>query len=505
MDSILNQILLKKVNSHIDYLSSLVSKEDIDNLINITNGIKKDKLYQSPIHGLYHSEKVMLFSYLIGKDLNLNDVDFQILMDAALYHDISRENDYEDAFHGMVSANRIDNVVDSPIYKDETNLKLLKAIIDIHSQNDNHERVNFDNYEIGETEYDRYKILYSILKDADALDRTRFNEICQARLDPNFLRFDYSKTLIDLSQEINNLYYEVIEQRQQVHQIDKTKAGSCFHGIGFDFFKLNSVLTYGILSASAMDKLNLSIPRNFEGGNSKNWISVVDASLIHKNFSGYRNFTKHGINFFCEAPEIIEPMEGKNKYQAILEGLPYNKSNHLDERYVYDKIPVENITGVLVPETYLNKDISELSYLYNSLNFQLFLSRIKYFADRFSSEDIKLFDNEYEKENFEELLAKYKMSVDKYTFSQHSDEDQDIVLEELTAILIPINVYIQKAMKLYYQKELNKDSVTVLDVVKHEMIKSGIDYDYCHSDSTEALFILKGIKQTKTSENEKYK
>lgn len=505
MDNILNQILLKKVNSQNDYLSSFVTEEDIDNLINIVNGIKKDKLYQSPIHGLYHSEKVMLFSYLIGKELKLNDVDFQILIDAALYHDISRENDFEEAFHGMVSANRIDMVVDNPIYKNETNMKLLRAIIDIHSQKDTNEHVNFDNYEIDEQEYNRYKTLYSILKDADALDRMRFSEKCQARLDPDLLRLDYSKTLISLSQKINDTYYQVIEQRQPSHEIDSSKSGSCFHGIGFDFFKLNSVLTYGILSASAMGKLGLTIPRNFEGGNSKKWISVVDASLIHKNFSGYRNFTKHGINFFCEVPEIVEPVAGKNRYQAIWEGLPYNKSNHLDERYVYDRIPVENIMGVLVPEQYIEKDISHLTYLYNSLDFDLFLSRIKYFTDRFNYKNITLFDSVYKEEDFNNLLLQYKMSIDKYTRSNHEEKDRDTVFDELTAILEPINAYISNAMKKYYQQELNKDNISVLDVVKHEMVKSDMDYDYMHSDSAEALFILKGIKQTKINESRKHK
>ena len=52
-----------------------IMKEYIDNLENfnkeeflkILNDIDKKQLYNSPIHGLYHSEKVLLFSYLIGK------------------------------------------------------------------------------------------------------------------------------------------------------------------------------------------------------------------------------------------------------------------------------------------------------------------------------------------------------------------------------------------------------------------------------------------------------
>ncbi|MDD6388610.1 MAG: HD domain-containing protein, partial [Bacilli bacterium] len=93
-----------------------IMKEYIDNLENfnkeeflkILNDIDQNQLYDSPIHGLYHSEKVLLFSYLIGKHYNLNKQDMRIICDAAKYHDIGRVGDDENKFHGNNSSEKID-------------------------------------------------------------------------------------------------------------------------------------------------------------------------------------------------------------------------------------------------------------------------------------------------------------------------------------------------------------------------------------------------------------
>lgn len=506
MKNIMEQILtgqLSSLETNSNAIAKYVTEENILELVNILKGIKEDKLYSSQIHGLYHSEKVLLFAYLIAKQQNLNPVDFQIIIDAALYHDIRRENDFEDPFHGYASALKIGEVVDHEIYQDKTNLELLKAIVDLHSQDDKRERQNFELYELDEKEYERYKVLATILKDADGLDRTRFSEKSMATLDPKFLRLDFSKNLISLSKEINLMYYEVIENNMQEHIVDNSKGGSCFHSISFDFFKLNSILTYGVLSASEIKKQHLNVPRNFEGGNSNNWISVVDASLIKHQYTGFKNFTKHGISFLCEVPEMILPVEGSHKAEAIQKGLPFDKSGHLDEKYVYSKIPVENILCTIVPEEYINTDIRSLTYLYNSLDFDLFVSRIKYYIDRFNEEEIAFYDKEvFTKDIFDELLAKYKMEIDKFIESKKTGDDRKLVENNLTILLNELNKYIQNAMYKYYAKVLNKTgNISVLDVVTHEMSKSGIDYNYICGNA-EAIFMFNSINKG-SNESEK--
>ena len=128
-----------------------IMKEYIDNLENfnkeeflkILNDIDKKQLYNSPIHGLYHSEKVLLFSYLIGKYYNFNEQDMRIICDAAKYHDIGRVGDDENKFHGNKSSENIDSVIK---YDDEYELALLKAIMNEHSRPDNEADRSFDDY-----------------------------------------------------------------------------------------------------------------------------------------------------------------------------------------------------------------------------------------------------------------------------------------------------------------------------------------------------------------------
>ena len=99
MKNIMEQILTGKLNNLETYLLEIDKYLDEENkieLLKILKNIKINKLYHSQIHGLFHSEKVTLFAFLIAKHLNLNPVDFQIIMDAAMYHDIKRQNDLED-------------------------------------------------------------------------------------------------------------------------------------------------------------------------------------------------------------------------------------------------------------------------------------------------------------------------------------------------------------------------------------------------------------------------
>jgi uncharacterized protein len=113
------------------YIDLLGDKKEI--FLSIVRSIQKDKIYNSPIHGINHSEKVILFSYLLAEKEGLDDIDKQIIVDAAIYHDMSRYTDTEEVFHGYASAIRVEKVINSPIYDNPINLLLLKAIIEGHS------------------------------------------------------------------------------------------------------------------------------------------------------------------------------------------------------------------------------------------------------------------------------------------------------------------------------------------------------------------------------------
>lgn len=177
-------------------------KKYIEHLDSINEGV----LYKSFGHGINHNEKVLFYTYYLGIQYQLDETSFQILLDAAKYHDIGRENDLLDPNHGKRSALMVDKVVNSPIYEKEENLNMLRGIIELHSLNDKMAAKIIKKYHIQDEQL--FSILFSILKDADALDRVRlsYGKHRFSALNPSYLRMPISKTLIQVSHELNEVY-----------------------------------------------------------------------------------------------------------------------------------------------------------------------------------------------------------------------------------------------------------------------------------------------------------
>ena len=286
------------INDFIDngFLDFYLDEKQKNFFREIVKNINKCKLYNSMFHGLHHSQKVLLFAYLIGLQENLDEVDMQIIVDAAIYHDIGRTDDSNDSFHGLYGANKIDKVVTRDIYKEQENLNILKGIIDAHSQ-DNKLEIIAINHDVENIE--RFMKLATILKDADALDRTRFMKTSKATLKENFITLDYSKTLIQLACELNSYYRlricEINYQRLQ-NTVSEEEL-ECSHGIGFDFFRLDSILKNGILSNFAKTNKDIKSSRRFFGNNGELWISLVNG-----HGEAYNEFVNNGISF-----DVIPP------------------------------------------------------------------------------------------------------------------------------------------------------------------------------------------------------
>ena len=266
-----------------------LNEKDIEFLKAVNKDIRKNELYKFLYHGLHHSEKVMLFSYLIAKKMNLNEVDMKILLDAAVYHDVGRQDESEETLHGLISANQMDRIFKDDFYKkNSNNMSLLKSICDGHSKDDKYKEINFYNYLMEyDLLYDRYDLLYKILKDADALDRARFPKMVDASLKEEFLRLDVSKELVEFAFYINQLFSNIIDdinfnKFEPIYR-EQEKNNACFHGIGFDFAKLESILEYGILSEYSAKKQGINLSRNYHGNKSKMWISAVDSRKVAIN------------------------------------------------------------------------------------------------------------------------------------------------------------------------------------------------------------------------------
>lgn len=464
MDHLLEVIINSGKYSHI--VKSFLSKIDISDLQSELRNIQINSLYKnSRIHGIYHSEKVLLFSMIIATDFDLNAEEFRIMKDAAIYHDIGRYDESTETLHGYLGAEKIETVVSKDeFYQNEEHLNLLKALIDAHSLSDDRAE---ERCQIYESEIESFQKLYCILKDADTLDRIRFGECSRAKLDKKFLRNHISKNMISFSKEINSIYIAFQKENNAlVEQLISRFDGhcDCLHSIGFDFFKLNSILQTGILSKNEMTKKNLIGAVNFEGGNSDDWISVVDVDLIPEKYTGYQNFIRNGISFYCSVPYLDPGLSNTQKAYAMEMGLPFNRGNHKDEKYVYKKIPISQILSVIIPRDYCNQNIKNLNYIQNSLSFQLFNNRVNYYYSKIS-EFIDIDISE-----MKEYLRRYNECLEYYLHVEHLRDKYDLLYVDLEKIRVKINQIIENWMAQYFQQLLGKDEiVTIEDVVQFEL------------------------------------
>lgn len=147
-------------------------------------------LYYKPHgdHGVMHTYRVMRLANELTKHYKLSFNEHRILMCACCYHDIGRSHDYEDYEHGR------DSVIDCEekrlfqiFHLQQNEIPIAKSLMIYHAIPDSHFH----------TDDERVQLLYNIIKDADAIDRLRFDD-----LDESFLRLPESHSLIGLELQL---------------------------------------------------------------------------------------------------------------------------------------------------------------------------------------------------------------------------------------------------------------------------------------------------------------
>lgn len=113
-----------------------------------------------------------------------------ILFLSAVYHDIGRTADNLDPMYRYKSWDKLTKLGMTKIFSPEQNCKI-KYIIINHCVEDGNEKEDITYLS------DDFKRLLYLFKDADALDRVRFND-----LNVNFLRNSYSRQLISIAWKI---------------------------------------------------------------------------------------------------------------------------------------------------------------------------------------------------------------------------------------------------------------------------------------------------------------
>lgn len=198
--------------------NSQLSKDDVVGLLS-QNGIGsaittiEKEIYHEKIneglkvHSQRHIKDVVLFSGLIGQQVLSNPEDVKLLLFAAKYHDVARTYDGNEE-HAKPSANVAKEKLKGVCSLEE--LAIITTAIEYHEvdrkdpSSDEIFKYIATKNGVSDDQLDRTRAISEVLKDADALDRTRF--INRARLNGSYLHFPISKQLINFSAQLQENY-----------------------------------------------------------------------------------------------------------------------------------------------------------------------------------------------------------------------------------------------------------------------------------------------------------
>lgn len=204
----IDQAILNAQLSSSDVISALNNNGLTTTLVIYENEIKEENVNgKLNVHGQRHIKNVLLYSALIGQSVIQDKHDLDLIMLSAKYHDIGRKTDAHEE-HAKASAKiAIEKLKDKCTPED---LSIIRTIIEFHETPREIANVNQLFFEIArkngitDDQMLRVRRMAEVLKDADALDRTRF--INKARLNPEFLQYKVSKQLIKFASSLQETY-----------------------------------------------------------------------------------------------------------------------------------------------------------------------------------------------------------------------------------------------------------------------------------------------------------
>ena len=206
--STIDQAILDTQLSSSEVISALTDSGLSTSLVMYENEIKEENVNgRLKVHGQRHIKNVLLYTTLIGQSVIQDKHDLNLIMLSAKYHDIGRKTDaYEE--HAEASAKiAIEKLKDKCSSED---LSIISTIIEFHETPRNVANVDelfvamARKNGITDDQIPRVRQMAEVLKDADALDRTRF--INKARLNPEFLQYDVSKQLVKFASSLQETY-----------------------------------------------------------------------------------------------------------------------------------------------------------------------------------------------------------------------------------------------------------------------------------------------------------
>ena len=204
------------------------------------NQIDKKPIVPKGIHGIDHNNRVATLAMIIAKNEGIleNDLDDKtkdILLSAAYYHDIGRRKGPITDNYGPHSKNSARKVKKMDLYYlngekyTETDKRMLQAIIEAHEGKDKSMQKICKKYKVPEESINQTIMLMQVIKDADALDRVRLDvnlpTMIQTDLNPNYLRLNTSKQLLNVSYQLENITKKVSFDRILAYKTEEQREG----------------------------------------------------------------------------------------------------------------------------------------------------------------------------------------------------------------------------------------------------------------------------------------
>lgn len=204
----INQEILGAQLSAFDVATALTDSGLSSSIVMYENEIKEENVNgRLKVHGQRHIKNVLLYSSLIGQTVVQDKHDLELIMLSAKYHDIGRKTDAHEE-HAEASAKIAIEKLKEKCSPDD--LSIISTIIEFHEIPRNIHNVDeiflkiAKKNDVPNEQISKVRQMAEVLKDADALDRTRF--IDKARLNPDYLQYGISKQLIRFSSSLQETY-----------------------------------------------------------------------------------------------------------------------------------------------------------------------------------------------------------------------------------------------------------------------------------------------------------
>ncbi len=262
------------------------------------------------------------------------------------------------------------------------------------------------------------------------------------------------------------------------------KNNDLFHGIGFNYYTLESILKYGILSKKEAVKENIPLAKNYDGYNMDDTISLVNTAYtnIDDLGSAYHAFIENGISFLVDRK--IEYIYDKNKRYI----------NRPDEVLVLDKIDTTCLKKIIIPEKKAyslvgsTKIIPNTSYNYFNikditLNYVNFIEKkipvdleyvsellyeLKTTVNAIRAEVKKSkFPSEKDDKEISEKINNFLFYQKNVNDLRENNPDIDDLFSDFDEVRDELNDYLGDLSQKYADSLIGKNNSTILDYVSY--------------------------------------